>query len=483
MKITVYARLQRTALLLLTGLAPVFVQAQTDSSGIYTLQQCVEIAFKNNLELKQAELQAEGTRIDYKQAKNNLLPAVSGGVEHGLNQGRSIDPFSNSYLNQNINYANWGLNGGIVLFNGLSYQYAAKQQSLANKAGNMDVQQNKDNLTINIIVAYLQVLSSEDLLVQIRNQADLSKKQVDRLDILNQEGAVTPSQFYDLKGQLANDQISLINTQNQLEAAKLTLAQLMNQPYRTDIRLERISTEQFLNNYEGTAESIYQKALQELAQVKAVQLRRQSAEMGLKAWKGQLWPTFSLNAGLYTNYSNAARTASLIGSNDLPSGDYVLINSAKEPVYTTVNDYKQLKIPYGDQFKNNYSTNVNFAIRIPILNSFQTRNQISKSRLTLQNANYVEQATRIRLQQAVEQAYLNMNATYNRYKAILQQVDAFKESFAATEARFNEGVLNSVDYLTAKNNLDRASTSLITAKYEYVFRTRILDYYQGKPLW
>lgn len=483
MKISLNKMFGIRSMLLLAIAMPIASLGQTDSTAYFTLQQCVETAFKNNLELKQSELTAMGAQIDYKQAKNNLLPGIQGSVEHGLNQGRSIDPFTNSYLNQNINYANWGLNGGIVLFNGLSYQYAVKQQSLAYQAGTMDVQQNKDNLTINIIVAYLQVLGAEDLLVQIRNQAELSRKQVDRLSILHQEGSINPSLLYDLKGQLANDEISLVNTKNQLEAAKLSLAQLMNLPYNPAIKLERISADQFLSAYEGTPESIYQTALNQLAQVKAVSLRKQSAEMGLKAWKGQLWPTFSLNAGLYTNYSNAARTATLVNSVDQPNGSYVLLNNIKEPVYSTVNNYKQNSIGYSDQFKNNYSTNVNFAIRIPILNSFQTRNQISKSRLTLENANLVEKTTKIRLQQAVEQAHLNMQATYNRYKAILDQVDAFQESFKATEARFNEGVLNSVDYLVAKNNLDRASTSLITAKYEYVFRTRILDYYQGKPLW
>jgi outer membrane protein len=462
---------------------PLLSAAQQDSTNYFTLQQCVETAFKNNLELKQAELQAQGTKIDYKQAKNNLIPGFSSSIEHGLNQGRSIDPFSNSYLNQNINYANWGLNGGVVLFNGLSYQYAVKQQHLAYEAGNMDVQQNKDNLTINIIIAYLQVLSAEDLLVQISNQAGLSKKQVDRLAILNNEGAVNPAQLYDLKGQLANDEISLINTRNQLEGSKLSLSQLMNLPYRSSMILQRIEAADFLNKYAGTADSIYQVALNQLAQVKAATLRTKSAEMGVKALKGQLWPTFLLNAGLYTNYSNAARTAALLNSSDQPSGDYVLINSAKEPVYTSVNNYQQNKIGYGEQFKNNYSTNVNFSIRIPLLNNFQTRNLISKSRLNLQNASYVEQSTKIRLQQAVEQAFMNMNATYNRYQAILEQVAAFEESFRSTSARFNEGVLNSVDYLVAKNNLDRASTGLITAKYEYVFRQRILDYYQGKPLW
>jgi outer membrane protein len=113
----------------------------------------------------------------------------------------------------------------------------------------------------------------------------------------------------------------------------------------------------------------------------------------------------------------------------------------------------------------------------------QTRNRIDRAKIQLKTAELVEKNTRIRLQQQVEQAYLNMNATYNRYKTLLLQVDAFQESFRTAEARFSEGVLNSVEYLTAKNNLDRANINLIIAKYEYVFRTRVLDFYQGKSIW
>lgn len=469
--------------LFLLGSLPIVSNAQADSAKQLSLQQAVEIALKNNLELKQAEIQAASAGIDYKQAKNNLLPNFNGSIEHGLNQGRSIDPFSNSYLNQNISYANYGLNGGIVLFNGLSALNNIKQNRLFSEASKMDVQQNKDLLTINVIVAYLQVLSAGDLLAQIRIQAELSQKQVERLTILNEEGSVPPSQLYDLKGQLASDQVTLVNTQNQLDVAKLTLAQLMNLPYRGDLQVERISSEEFLNKYAGSPDSVYTIALRELALVKAAKLRKESAEIGVKTWRGQYWPTVSINGGLYTNYSSAAATATLISSTDKASQtDYVLIGGEKQFLYTPDNVYSNSKIAYGDQFKNNYSTNVNLGVRIPILNSLTTRNRVAKAKLDLDNASLVENNTRIRLQQQVEQAYLNMTATYNRYNALLQQVNAFGESFRVTEARFNEGVLNSVDYLTAKNNVDRSNINLIIAKYEYVLRSKILDYYQNKPL-
>lgn len=459
------------------------VASQDSSRNTLNLRQCVEIAWEQNLELKQAELQSGSAQIDYRQSRNNLLPAINGFAEHGLNQGRSIDPFTNSYLNQNINYANYGISGGIVLFSGLAYQQMIKQQRYAYEASLMDIQQQKDNLTLQIIIAYLQVLSNQDQLAQVNNQVQLSQKQVERLSLLNEEGTINPSQLSDLKGQLANDEVTVVNTRNQLESAKLQLTQLMNQPYNPRLQLEQISAEEFLQTYEGDAGAIYLKALQQLAIVKAASLRTSSAEEALKARKAAFWPTLSLNAGLFTNYSNAARTQNYLGSEEIETNLFVKSNGSSLPVYTLQDRYDAVKIPYSDQFRNNYSTNVNLSLRIPILNAFQNRNRISQARLELKNAGYVENTTKLRLQQAVEQAWVNMTAAYNRYKALLNQVNAFQESFRITEARFNEGVLHSVDYLVARNNLDRANINLIMARYDYVLRARILDYYQGLPLW
>lgn len=459
------------------------LMAQTDTSKTLSLKECLDLAYANNLDLKQVELQTAVTGIDYRQAKQNMLPQINGSIEHGSNQGRNIDPFTNSYLNQKIDYANYGLNGGIILFNGLATQHNIRQQRLALAAGKEEIQQEKDNLSLNIMNAYLQVLSTADLLQQISMQRNLSRKQVERLEILHKEGAVPPAQYYDLKGQLANDEINAVNTRNQLNEARLTLCQLINIPYDASLQLEPIRPEDFLQAYEGNPGSIYQTAIKELAAVKAARLRTESAEKGVKTWKSQLWPTLSLNGALYTNYSSAARTAQFLRTIETQTGDYVQINGAQSPVLTMREEFDMQKITYGDQFKNNYGTNINLALRIPLLNALQSRNRVDRAKIQLKSAELIENNTRIRIQQQVEQAFLNMEATYARYNTLLQQVDAFQESFRTADARFNEGVLNSVEYLTAKNNLDRANINLIIARYEYVFRTRVLDFYQGKPIW
>jgi outer membrane protein len=349
----------------------------------------------------------------------------------------------------------------------------------------MDWQQAKDNLTIRIILAYLQVLSNEDLLAQSNNQAAVSNKEIERLDILNKEGAIQPSNLSDLKGQFANDQLSIINTQNSLETAKIDLCQLMNIPYDKSMQLERISAEAYLTKYEQTPDSIYQVALQQFSLIRATDLRRQSAERAVKVARGQLYPTLSLNGNIGTAYSSTFLNSTNLGTsqNITSNSNYVLVNGVPSPVITKVPDYSFEKIPFGDQFNNNRASSIGLSLRVPIFNSLQTRNRVKLAKLDFKNNELIAQTSKTQLQQSIEQAYSNMTAASDRYKVLLDQVAAYAESFRAAEIRFNAGLGTSVDYLTAKNNLDRSNINVITEKYNYILRTKILDYYQGKLLW
>lgn len=460
------------------------IQAQTVTAGKLTLQQCVETALNNNLDVQQAELRAQTGKINWNQARLNQLPNLNASAGSGINQGRSIDPFTNGYINQQVNYAGYGISSGVVLFNGLSMTNTVKQNALSYEASKMDWQQVKDNLTINIILTYLQVLTNQDLLAQSYAQLELSQKQVERLTILNNDGAIKPSELSDLKGQFANDQLSVINTKNALETSKVNLSQLMNVPYDKNIELEKIDAESYATKYDDTPENIYQTAVQQFALVKAAELRQQSAEKGVKAFKGQLFPTLSLNGGANTNYSSAARNSVFLNSADVPStSDYVIVNGTSIPVIQKQNNYGSEKIGYTKQLNNNLYTSVSLDLRIPLFNAWQTRNRIKQAKIELKNTELVTKTTKTQLQQSVDQAHINMTGASDRYKTLLEQVTAFNESFKAADSRFNAGVGNSIDYLTAKNNLDRSNINVIAAKYDYVLRVKILDYYQGKKLW
>src|SRR3569623_1901694 len=176
-----------------------------------TLKDAIEIGIKNNLQVSQSDLQMQKAGITLNQSKENMLPNLIASADHGYNYGRSIDPFSNAFINQKVGFASYGASSQVVLFNGLSLHNQIAANRLRYEASKMELQQAKDNLTINIILDYLQVLSAEDLLA-----------------ILNQSGAILPSDYYDLKGQLATDQIAIVDNQNNLATAKLNLVQLLN---------------------------------------------------------------------------------------------------------------------------------------------------------------------------------------------------------------------------------------------------------------
>jgi outer membrane protein len=456
------------------------VRSQTNTM---TLQQAVETGIKNNLDVKQSDLQMQAASVNWKQSRANMIPSLEGFANHGINQGRSIDPFTNSFINQSINFAGYGLNSSVILFRGLAIQSNIKQNALEYEATRMELQQQKDNLTLSIILAYLQALGNDDLLTQSRNQAEVSKQQVQRLEILMREGAIPPAQLYDLKGQLANDELAIINNQNAVNTAKLSLSQLMNVPYNKDLQLEKLNIDQFSTVYDVTPEAVYKQALEQLALVKAAQLRTQSAEKGVKAAKGQLYPTLSLNGNLTTNYSSAANQDIFLNTTEVTTPQYVVVNGIKSPVISPKTNFATEKIKYNDQLDNNLFTSVSLGLRIPVFNALQARSRVKLAQIDRKNAEYVEEATKIELSQAVERAYFNMTAAQERYKALTEQVAAFTESFRSAEIRFNEGVITSVDYLVAKNNVDRANINLITTRYDFVLRTKILDYYQSKPLW
>ncbi len=311
-------------------------------------------------------------------------------------------------------------------------------------------------------------------------QVAVSQKQVERLAVLNENGAVLPATYYDLKGQLANDELNVVNGKNTLESSKLDLAQLMNMAYSKDMQLEKINESLIPILYDATVEQIYTQAMQQLALVKAVDLRKESAEKGVKAAKGQLYPTLSLNGGLGTNYSSIASLQQFVSTADMPTDNYVLVNSEKLPVVAPQSTYNNQKITYGDQWSNNFNSYVSLGLQIPILNGLQAKSRINQAKITEKQTSFEAGTTKIQLKQSIEQAYLNMQSGLERFQKLTSQLQDFKESYRSAEVRFNAGAITSVDYLVAKNNMDRSNINLIAAKYDYILRTKVLDFYQGK---
>ena len=450
-----------------------------DAPAAFTLRSCIDIALANNISVKQNELNVQTASINYDQAKYNRLPNVSAGVNYGISNGRSIDPFTNGYINQQLSSSNANLNASIPVFTGFQAKRNIEQTSLTLQATKLENQQEKDNLTLSVILAFLQVMNNEDVLKLTSQQAGITQKQVERLVTMNNEGAIAPATLYDMQGQYAADQLSIVNAANALELSKLSLAQLMNVPYKKDMQMSREGIDTSVALYATTVEEIHNTALQKLAMVKASDLRVKAAAKTTQVAKSNLYPTVSLVGQLGTNYSSATNNFIPTGTTDVATTDYVVVGGNNLPVFTKQTSYNSQKVNYFNQVKNNLNSYFGVNLQVPIFNSFQTKSKIALARVQEKNAGFVAENTKIQLQQSIEQAYLNMTTAFEKYKLLKQQVVAFDESFHSAEIRFNLGALNSVDYLIVKNNLDRANINLTIARYEYLLRTKVLDFYQG----
>jgi outer membrane protein len=423
-----------------------FAQSQTT----YSLQQCIDLALKNNIPVKRTELEAQRARVRWNQSRSDLLPDLAVDASQSLFSGRSIDPSTNAFVNQKYNGGNYGVNSGVTLFNGLSLQNRIKENSFAYEASSMQYQQNQNELTISVILDYLSVLSNEDQLQSVYRQTATSQATLDRLLILNSQGAIKPSDVSDMRGQLMAEQLSVLNAKNILETSKLSLAQRMNIPYDSAMRLQRIDVEEMLVAYTAGPADVYQSALNNFALVKAVELKTKSSYYAWKAAKGELFPRLSLGAGINTRYSSLAQNT---------SGN---------------------KMPYGDQLKNFKNSYVGVGVAVPLFNRFYTRNQVKLAGIDLKDDELNEANTKQLLRQQIDQAWLNMNNAYEKYRLLLTQVSAYDESYKAAEIRFRAGVGTSVDYIIAKERMDRANINLVNAKYDFILRKKILDYYNGK---
>ncbi len=422
-----------------------FLAHAQQKDTLLTLQQCLDIAIKNNLTIKQDSLTAQQAHIGLVQARDNLIPYITGGANRTLSSGRALNPVTNNYITQGVTSIIITCRDPLPSLTALRFKNAIKQASLAYQSGKMAFQAAKDIVTVNVITNYLQVLDAVELLGQNKTQLAVAKENVGIADTKEKYGAnLTASTLTDFKGSYAASVVAVVQAQNSLDAAKLSLYNLLNIPFNKDAQLQPLNAEQLKGDNGVNADDVYNTALQQLAQVKAATLMRESAEKGVKYAKGLLYPQLALYSGISTNYSN--------------------LNSAS----------------YSDQFRNNYGTYFQLGLNIPIFTNHTKKNAVSLAKLNLLNFQYIEDNTKIVLKQNVDQAWYNMNAAYTRYQALLDESAAYTESYRVSKIRFDAGVITSDLFLIAKGNMDAANLNLISARYDYIIYSKILDYYQGK---
>lgn len=469
---------QRQVLLTLMILMGWVGYTQDLNEKSYSLDECISIALKNNLDLKSANLRANSAKVNHQQSKANLLPSINGNFNIGVNDGRSIDPFTNDFINQELTFSSMGLSIDMTIFNGFRLLNAAKQNHLNRKASGLEKEAAQQDLVLNVTLAYLQVLNSKAILNLTEQRYETTKKQLKIQEDFYENESGNPADYADILGQIANDETSILVSGSSLNSAKLNLIRLLNLPENVLIDTKSLILD--FEKYNLSAEEVYIEALQNLATFKANELRIEAAKKGISIAKSQFTPDISVFGGVNTNYSSAAQLFNSTGTSLVETGDFVTVNGQNLSVMTEQTNFDPESISYKDQLDNNLNTVVGVAVNVPLFNGFRAKNNVALEKIRVKESIIELERTRTDIKNAIAQVHFDMEAAYNRYQSIERQVTAYEESYRINEIRFNSGVSNFLNYVTSKNNLDNAKVNLTNAKYEYLLRVKVLDYYQGK---
>ncbi|CAN5463587.1 TolC family protein [soil metagenome] len=459
--------------------------AQTPSATnqAMTLEQCIDYALKNNIQIKQSELNTELSQVNLTQSKANLLPSLNANASHSYNIGRTVDRFTNQFADAQVLSQNFGLSSDITLFSGFQNINTIQQNKFTYLAGKYDIEKMKNDVALNIATAYLQILYSMETVDNAKNQMGITATQVARAKLLVDAGSAAKGTLLDIQSQLASEELNLTNAENQLDISYLNLAQLLNMPSAEGLTIVKpvliVGADALVT---VTPAQIYNSALSSLPEIKSAELNVKSAEKSVDVAWGGLSPRLSFSASIGTGYSGASQRfltpPAFQGYS--PNGS---ITSAGDTVLSPLfSSGTYEKIPFTDQYSDNVNKSFGFYLTIPIFNRFQTKTAIDRARIQKLNADLTVESTKLQVQKNVQQAYADASAGLKKYNASLKAIEAMEESFKYTEQKFNVGLLNTNDYNDAKNKLTKAQSDLLQAKYEYVFKTKVLDFYQGKPL-
>ena len=472
------------------GFSTAMAQQQgAGSDGIWSLQEAVTYANANNLNVRQSGLNRDLRKADLNQSRAARLPSINANGNYSFNTGSFQDPVSFNLLTQNARTSNVAINASLPLFSGFQQVNQIKQNSLDLEASEQDYLSAQNDITIQIVTAYLNILFANEQMNVSDLQRNLTNQQLVRTQALFKAGSVAENAVLDLESQLATDELNYITAQNQRDISRLTLMQLLNIPTTEEFQVEIPNIpEPDENPVIVDGSQVYDVALQTLPAIRATDLRLRSAETGLSIARGAYFPRLSLFAGAGSRYASTSRRLLDVEQVVVGRVPQVVFSSKDGPESQTLwfNQLENRRIDeyYGmfSQWNDNLNTQVGLSLQIPILNSLQVRTNVQRAKLQQQNAQVNADIARNNLRQTIEQAHVDAIAAQRRYAAARQQVNASEKNFRNAELRLQGGVINTVDFNVVANTYRSAQSSLVQAKYEYTFKLKVLDFYQGKDL-
>ncbi|PTN10436.1 outer membrane protein [Mangrovibacterium marinum] len=412
----------------------------------WNLQQCIDYALENNIQVKQQQINADYYANEFKQAKNNRLPSLSSSLSNSFSYGRSLQS-DGTYDNFNSNATQLGLNASIPLWRGFQIGNSVQRANFSMQARLQDLQKAKDDLKLNIAAAYLEILLDDELIQVARDQMAVTTQQVERTKQLVDAGSLAKGSLLEIEAQLANEELNLVQAENSQQLAYLNLYQMLELSATESFKVEKpLLPVVSANNSLINSMEVFRNAVNFRPEVKSAEFDLQASQKSVSIAKGQFYPSLSLG-GSYSNWYN--------------------------------NKYA---LDFNDQIKNNESYGFGLSMNIPIFSKLQVRTDVNNAKLEVLTKELDVQAVKNNLRKEIEQAYTNAVAALKKYMASNKAVESMQEAFRYTEEKFNVGMVTSVEYNQAKNNLTKAQSDLAQAKYDYIFRTKILDFYNGIPI-
>ncbi|WP_221393957.1 TolC family protein [Dyadobacter sp. NIV53] len=417
---------------------PFVTQAQQKLS----LRECVELLTKNNLTYKQGNLQAESANAQLHQTKSLILPQIYISANNSLNIGRSIDQYTNEYIDQVFHYSSFGAGMSVPVYQGGKLQNQIRQNILLKESAMENRTAVLNTQTILLMQGYVNVLATKALYEAARQQVESSEVQVNRVDKQVNAGVLGNNTLYEIKAQLANDKFDQVTALNNYRTARLALFQRINIPADDSLELEALLP---VDNVQEslTASVLYDQAQKTFPEAKSADLYYKSFAYQVKSIKALNYPSLILGANIGAFFAST--------------------NS---------------NLDYFNQLNATRNGSVNLGLNIPIMGRWVTRPRVELAKVQERLAQNQQDVTQQILRQSIEQAVLDMNAAADKHSAAQGQVESLTASFAVVESKLNAGTANIFEYSLAKANLAKAQANAIQAKYQFLMQQRLLQYYR-----
>lgn len=427
----------------LTILCSFNLQAQES----WNLERCINHAIEHNLSIKQKEAAREQSEIELSTAKWSRSPNLNGNIGQSFNFGRALQA-DNTYGNHNTNNSSFSLGTSIPLFTGMQIPNNIALSKLNLKAATEDLEKAKEDISIQVASFFLQVLFNHELTKVARNQAQLSQEQLEKKVAFFKNGKASEADVLEAKSRLAQDQLSVVQAENNYQLALLDLSQLLELPSPEDFHISIPDIDSFKTEL-SLPEEIYAQAMMNKPAIKAAQYRLQGAEKSIRIAQSAYYPQLSFGAGIGTNY-------------------YHLSGIENEAFHT--------------QWRQNMNKYLQFSLSIPLFNRFQTRNRVKSARIQHTALAWQLEESKKTLYKEIQQAYYNALAAESKYKSSLSASESAEASFRLMSEKYANGKASATEYNEMRTAWMKALSEGIQAKYEFVYRSKILDFYKGIPL-